>query len=197
MTFVVYSDIVCKMRIDSNYLKMDSELDSLKFQIKKDSNFNFFHILMLALLTIGHVIIAFFIFNSIRNDGILPIKVIFVIIGLFGLWTVNKMLREVLIFIKGNEEIEIDDDSVHYTGEFGIFKKTLSIKLNTLKSIKLTPLGEDKISRNSNMLTKMKYGMIVLEKSKREKISFGQSLNEEELETLFAEIQKKIAPLTF
>lgn len=37
-----------------------------------------------------------------------------------------------------------------------------------------------------------KYGMIVLEKSRRKKISFGQSLNKQELETLFAEIEKKL-----
>jgi len=34
--------------------------------------------------------------------------------------------------------------------------------------------------------------MIVLEKSRRKKISFEQSLNKQELETLFAEIEKKL-----
>jgi len=71
--------------MDSNYLKIDSDLKSLKFQIKKDSGLNFIHVFLLSLLTYGHVIIALFIFNSIRNDGIIEIKVAFVIFGLFGL----------------------------------------------------------------------------------------------------------------
>ena len=185
-------DVSWNMEMDSNYLKIDPDLKSLKFQIKKDSGLNFFHIFMLSLLTIGHMIIALFIFNSIRNDGIIAIKVAFVIFGLFGLWTVNKQLREILIFIKGNEVIEIDDNSVHYNGKFGIFKKTLSLKLNEIKRIELTPLGVDKFSQSSNMFTQMKYGMIVLEKSRRKKIAFGQSLDKQDLETLFTEIEKKI-----
>ena len=97
-----------------------------------------------------------------------------------------------MIFIKGNESIEIDDNSVRYNGEFGIFKKTLSLKLNEIKSIELTPLGADKFSQSSNMFTQMKYGMIVLEKSRKKKIAFGQSLKRQELETLYAQIEKKI-----
>jgi hypothetical protein len=38
----------------------------------------------------------------------------------------------------------------------------------------------------------MKYGMIVLEKSRKKKIAFGQSLKRQELETLYAQIEKKI-----
>ncbi|MAX81665.1 MAG: hypothetical protein CL843_16000 [Crocinitomicaceae bacterium] len=178
--------------MDSNYLKIDSDLKSLKFQIKKDSALNFFHVFMLSLLTIGHVIIALFILNSIRNDGIIVIKVAFVLFGLLGLWTVNKQLREILIFIKGTESIEIDDNSVRYNGAFGIFKKTLSLKLHEIKRLELTSLGTDKFSQSSNMFTQMKYGMIVLEKSRKRKIAFGQSLNKQELETLYAEIEKKM-----
>ncbi|WP_157963326.1 hypothetical protein [Algoriphagus litoralis] len=147
---------------------------------------------MLSIMTIGHVIIGLFILNSIRNDGILGIKVVFVIIGLVMLWSVNKQLREILIFVKGNEEIKIDNDFVHYSGTFGLFKKSLSIRLKNIKKIDLTPLGTDKLSQSSNMFTQMKYGMISIEKSKRKRISFGQSLEKQELENLYTEIEKKI-----
>jgi hypothetical protein len=138
------------------------------------------------------VFIGLFIFNSIRNDGIFVIKVAFVIFGLFGLWTVNKQLREVLVFARGNEEVEIDDDSVHYIGKYGLLKKSLSIKLNKIKKLDLTPLGTDKFSQSSNMFTQMKYGMISVEQSKRKKIAFGQSLEKQELEDLYTQIEKKI-----
>ena len=59
------------MKMQSNYLKIQSDPGSLKIQIEKDSEFNFFHIFMLSIMTIGHVIIGLFILNSIRNDGIL------------------------------------------------------------------------------------------------------------------------------
>lgn len=180
------------MRTQSNNLKMQSDPDSLKIQIIKDSEFNFFHIFMLSIMTIGHVIIGLFILNSIRNDGILAIKVVFVIFGLVMLWSVNKQFREILVFVKGKEEIKIDDDSVHYIGKYLLFKKSLSIKLNNIKNLDLKPLGTDKFSQSSNMFTQMKYGMISIEKSKRKKISFGQSLEKQELENLYTEIKKKI-----
>ena len=180
------------MKIKNSHLKIISDNGFFKFQIEKDLQFNFFQIFMLSILMIGHVFIGLFIFNSIRNDGIFVIKVAFVIFGLFGLWTVNKQLREVLVFARGNEEVEIDDDSVHYIGKYGLLKKSLSIKLNKIKKLDLTPLGTDKFSQSSNMFTQMKYGMISVEQSKRKKIAFGQSLEKQELEDLYTQIEKKI-----
>ena len=180
------------MRMQSNNLKIQSDPKSLKIQIEKDSEFNFFHIFMISIMTIGHVIIGLFILNSIRNFGVLGIKIVFVIFGLVMLWSVNKQLREILIFVKGNEEIKIDNDFVHYCGAFGLFKKSFSIKLKNIKKMGLTPIGTDKLSQSSNMFTQMKYGMISIEKSKRKKISFGQSLEKQELENLYTEIEKKI-----
>ncbi|WP_192348622.1 hypothetical protein [Algoriphagus sp. Y33] len=178
--------------MENSQLKIISNSEFLKFQIEKGSEFNFFHMFMLSIMTIGHVIIGLFIFNSISNDGIFAIKVAFVIFALIMLWSINKQLRGVLVFVKGREEIEIDEECINYKGEFGIFKKALSMKLNKIKKLDLIPLGTDKISQSSNMFTQMKYGMITIEKSKRKKISFGQSLEKQELENLYTEIKKRI-----
>ncbi len=184
------------MKMDSNHLKIDSKFNNLKFQIKNDSNFNFFNLFMLSILAAGHVIIALSIFNSIRSNGTLAYKVAFVIFGLFGLFSINKQLRTILISTKGIEEIEIDNNSVHYRGKYGIFTKTLSLNLDKIKKIELSPIGTDKFSQSFQMITQMKYGIIVLKKSRSKEIAFGESLNKRELETLFAEIEKKIKPNT-
>lgn len=176
----------------NSHLEIISDSRFLKIRIEKDTRFNFFQTFMLSIITIGLVIIGLFIFNSIRNDGILAIKVAFVIFGLILLWSQSKQLQEILVFIKGNEEIKIDAAAIHYYGEYGLFKKSLSIKLNDIKKLKLTSIGTDKYSQSSNMFTQMKYGIISIEKSKRKKISFGQSLEKLELENLFMEIEKKV-----
>ncbi|MBT30260.1 MAG: hypothetical protein CMO01_11420 [Thalassobius sp.] len=171
---------------------MESDTSGFKFQIEKDSEFNFFHMFMLSLLTIGHVITGVFIFNSTRNDGISVIKVVFVIFGSIMLWSVNKQLRVILIFVKGKEEIKIDDHFVHYMGEYGLLKKSLSIRLNKIKKLNLTLLETDKFSQISNMFAQMKYGIITIEKPKRKIISFGQSLDKQELENFYKEIETRI-----
>lgn len=180
------------MKMKNINLRIESDIECLKIQIKKDSEFNFFHIFLLIIMTIGYVIVGLFIFNSVRNDGVFVIKIAFIIFGLVGLWTVNRIFRQVLVFVKGNEEIKIDNEFIHYSGEYGPFKKSLMIKLNQINKLDLTPKGTDKFSQSSNIFTQVKYGMIIIENYKRKKIGFGQSLEKQELENLYAAIEKKI-----
>lgn len=175
-----------------NYLNIDSTPGRLMVRIKKDSGFNVFHLFMLSLMTIGHVICALLIFNSIRNDGIMGIKVAFVIIGILGLWSVNKQLRYILVFVRGSEVIEVDNYSFKYTGVFGPIKKNIEFKLSEIRKFELAELGTDKFAQSSNMFTQMKYGMIVVGKSRRKSCGFGQSLKKEDLIELYKELKKKI-----
>jgi len=174
--------------MNTNYLYIDPNHRNLKFYIKKDSELNFFQLFMIGLLTIGHIIIALFLYNSLVGEGLFGAKVVFVIFGLFGLFTINRQLREILIFIKGDETIEINDSTVRYNGEFLMFKKTGSLKLSEIKKLDLKILGSDKFSQSSNMFAQIKYGIIVIEKSRKKKIAFGQTLTKEEIETLFEKL---------
>jgi len=175
-----------------NYLNIDSTPGRLMVRIKKDSGFNFFHLFMLSLMTIIHVMIALFIFNSIRNDGIMGIKVAFVIIGILGLWLINKQLRYILVFVRGSEVIEVDNLSFKYTGVFGPIKKSLEFKLSEIRKFELAEMGTDMFAQSANMFTQMKYGMIVVGKSRRKCCGFGQSLKKEDLIELYKELKKKI-----
>ena len=67
-----------------------------------------------------------------------------------------------------------------------------SFKLNKIKRFELIKPGKDKFSQSSNMFLQMKYGMIVLGISGRNKIAFGQSQTMKELELLIEELTKKI-----
>ena len=116
--------------------------------------------------------------------------------GLLGLWTINKELQEVLILNKGNESIVIDHTSVQYNVDFLIFKKNITLNSNKIKRLELITLGTDKFSQSANMFSQMQYGMIIIEQSRNRRIILGQTLNKHELESIFAEIEKCIKPLS-
>ena len=180
------------IKMDSDHLQINTNSIGLKVQIKKSTSFNFFHFFAIGILTIGHVILIVWIINAIRNNTSLGIQVFFSFFGFLGLWTVNNQLRDILIFLKGKETIIIDDSTVNYRSDLGVFKKTNTLKLNEISKIELNPLATDKFAQSSNMFTQMKYGMIVIEKSKRKKIAFGHSLNKVELETLYSELKRRV-----
>jgi len=172
-----------------NSIEFDSVNEQLKVIIKKDSEFNFLHIVTIILTLIGLVIFALFTLNSILNDGIIGIRIIFVILGLLTLRSLTNHLKNTILLIKGEEEIIINNTSFYYTVSWGPIKKSVCYKINKIKIFELHTIGMDMLTQSSNVFFQIKYGMIGLGKSKKRSISFGQSLEKEEIVRLYNELK--------
>lgn len=167
-------------------------MGKVKIKIKNNLCFNLFSYAMLILTVFSFIIIFMFIVNSILNVKSSFGVFIFVTIGFIYIWKVPKELKTILIFFKGEEFIEIDATSINYKGAYGIFKRSINIKLNELNKYELITLENDNNSTIYNSFFPTKYGMIKISKSKKKNIIFGQSLEKNELEQIFNEIQTKI-----
>ena len=178
--------------MNNNMLDIDSRNDELKISLKKNEVFDLFYIFMLIMLGFMHIILIFFVFNSIINDGIMAIKVVFVIIGVLMFWNVNKQFRMILLFVKGKEEVRINKDSIYYKSEFGMIKKQTHFRIDKIKKFELVKLGNDMVSQYSKIFSKIKYGMIEISVSKKNKIVIGQYLEQEDLELLHRQLENRI-----
>jgi hypothetical protein len=174
-------------------LNIDINPNGLKIDILKDARFNVFQIWLIIVLFGGHVMCIIFIFNSIRNDGIIGIKILFVVIGMYLLSKIHKNLRDFLIFFHGKEEIWIDKNSINYHGKLGLLKKKVRFKLDEIKYLEFTSADTSKYSKYANTFMNIKYGTITLGKSKRRSLTIGQSLCKTDLELLFDRLKNKIS----
>jgi hypothetical protein len=179
------------MKMDQ-LVNIETRGDTLAVRLVKPTQPDVFFIFAAILAAAGQIIIALFIFNCIWNDGVIAAKILFVILGLAMLRVLNMQFRSLLLAMKGEEEIRINDHSITYISKFGLIKKQVSFENNEIQKIELIKLGNDKTSQLSKRLLKFKYGTIVISAASKVNITFGQALERQGLERVYNALKLKI-----
>jgi len=131
-------------------------------------------------------------YNSITNDAGIGAKVVFSLFGILGLWSINSQLKQQLFFVKGKDELVIENGRLNVMRKFGFLKSKKRYKLHRFKKVVLNVKDEGSFIQIGNMFG-VEYGTIVLGKSKRNSVVIGQFLKKEDLLKIYDELKERMS----
>jgi hypothetical protein len=181
---------------DKKFKKLKNEF-GIEVHIINDYKFNLLNAIIIAFLFFGFYMIALFIYNSIVDYKYLNIAIIFTLFGLYGLWGLFIQLKSIVLLHFADEYVSIKYNKIQFKQSFFIFYLNKTYTFNEIKEIKINVLQDDKYSKASNMFIKVVYGTITFTKTRKKGFSIGKSLEKENLETLYSEIQKVLEEFNF
>ena len=167
-------------------------IDGVIISIKKEGGLSSFQAFLAVLAGFGHLILLVFIWKSIASDGLPVMKVLFTVFGCFGLYSVNKQLRALVLYSVGVDTIEVRGGELRVTSRLGILSRRIVINVDAIKKFELmsgatSPHGMSLFSPNA-----MKEGAILVEWGRRKELHIGQFLEREELTTVYKALKRYV-----
>lgn len=172
----------------SPVLDLRSTPDELVVSIRKEGGLSGFQWYGAAIMGGIHFAAIGFIYKSIIADGLPLIQGLFVVFGLYMLYSVNKQLRALVLYSLGVDTVEVKEGVLRFTSRLGILSRRVTIKLDAIRKLELV----SSVTLGVFSPKAMKEGAIRVEWGRRKELHLGQFLELEDLTTVYEALKRYI-----
>ncbi len=176
-------------------LNIQNTPDSLCIRLTRKGDVDSFHSFMTGILCFGLLVIVAFIYKSVVADGIFSIQVLFVVVGVYGLFSVNRQLRRLWLFLAGHDTVEVKEGLFTFSSSFGIWKRHVVMRVADIQGIELVQNPYPSITAAGGWRPDNNAQVIRVWRSKKVYCYFGQFLGAGERAELLDVLSRRLRPL--
>lgn len=174
-------------------IEIDEANGILRIRTVNDLPFRIVQVVMLVFHLLVFIGFIAFIYYSITRDATTGGKILFVLYALFILWMVQRSARNILLYLKGEDELTIDSEEIHCHSQWGILHRKRTFPISRIQIFELHTAATGPEARPPGLLSPSGHGAIFLGTSRRRKIIFGQSMLPDELDEVFDKIEDHLS----
>jgi len=173
-------------------LDIRSSHDEFSITITKPGGLSAFQVLALVISVVGVAILASFIWNSATSNGVPVIKVLFVVLGFAGMYSMARQAITLVLHSNGTDVIGLDRDKLRVTSRWAILRRRTIIDLSSIKGIEL--LDKNSVPPGLSFLSGgvAGDGAVLVQWGRRSKLYLGAFLDPAELEKLHQVLNERI-----
>jgi hypothetical protein len=175
-------------------MSIQSTPGSLIIRLNRKGDVDGFHSFTTALLGLVLLVITAFIYKSVIADGVAAIQVLFVLAGVYGLYSVNRQLRGLWLFHAGHDIVEVKDGLFVHSSSCGIWKRRLKMRVADIQGIEFIENPYLSISRVKDLGSTSGDKVIRVWCSSRVQCFLGQFLGAKDSSELHLVLSERLKP---
>jgi hypothetical protein len=162
-------------------LDIRSSNNEFSITIAKPGGLSTCQLLAIVISVFGVAILASFIWNSATSNGVPVIKVLFVVLGFAGMYSMARQAITLVLHSNGTDVIELDRDKLRVTSRWALLRRGIIIDLSSIKGIEL--LDRNSVSPGLSFLSGggAGDGAVLVQWGRRRRLYLGAFLKHTEL----------------
>ncbi|MEZ4788707.1 MAG: hypothetical protein R2811_01685 [Flavobacteriales bacterium] len=169
--------------------------DALFIRLSRKGDVDGFHSFTTAILCFGLLVISAFIYKSVVTDGVVAIQVLFILVGTYGLFSVNRQLRRLWLFHAGHDIVEVKEGLFTYSPTFGIWRRRLRMRVADIQGVELVENPFPSIAAVGGGRPETRTRVIRVWRSNKTQCFLGQFLGAEERTELYDTLRIRLDPI--